>query len=314
MTTQAPTSTISKTAEAVILAGELVAELEDDSGPTQRLMRRARRLFTALDDASAVWTLDCELVGYPNDAQLPAVRTQLATALSDPWIAYASLPEIESRLEKIGEELAVAAREDREDPSFSYWRKRNQAGLRDRAAGYSNLRHTVRDWLHRRVTQAYLQLRFGDAAQAIFEEHRARVDALLKDAAPDAIASLRSVNTRVLEGDAEAMSQALNSCRRLIYALADKLVAPTSTPVVVDGKSYDLGSDKYLNRIYEHMRTCGKSKSRRDHIDTVLKTLHDRLSTGLKVGVSADEGRSLVLTTYLVLGEVLLEAPPATAR
>ena len=298
----------SRSDEALALARELVNASELGIASTDQLLRRARRLFSLIADSESLRIVDGELSGYPDGTPVFQARMNAATLAGKPAIAFAPLALIELDKKAAESDLLYL----RVLPSRTPGQIARLQTLPTLVGAETMVDHVVRVWLNREIVRTYHELRFGDAAQTIFEAHRARVDALLNDAAADAITSLKSVNMRVLEGDAEAMSQALNSCRRLIYALADKLVTPTNTPAVVDGKSYDLGADKYLNRIYEHMRRHGASKSRRDHIDSMLKTLHSRLSAGLKTGVSADEGRSLVLTTYLVLGEVLLEAPPIT--
>ena len=44
-------------------------------------------------------------------------------------------------------------------------------------------------------------------------------------------------------------SATMNSVRRMIKALADRIYPSSSEPVVVDGHKYDVGSDKVLNRL-----------------------------------------------------------------
>jgi hypothetical protein len=54
--------------------------------------------------------------------------------------------------------------------------------------------------------------------ERIFERHRARVDLLLREVASDVLERFTAAYRRAAEGDTEARSQALTSCRRILQA------------------------------------------------------------------------------------------------
>jgi hypothetical protein len=60
-----------------------------------------------------------------------------------------------------------------------------------------------------------------------------------------------------------------------------------------------------LNRIQLFLRNKCPSESRRERLNLTLRKIHDRASAASHADVSTDEARSLFLSTYLVLGEVL---------
>jgi hypothetical protein len=149
--------------------------------------------------------------------------------------------------------------------------------------------------------------------ERIFERHRARVDLLLRDVASEVLERFAAAYRRAAEGDAEARSQALTSCRRILHAVADVVCPPQAEPVLdVDGKKHDLTADKYVNRILHFLSdaSIGDTVTSSMHatLDEVGKRL-DRLnelgSKGVHNSASVQELEWCVIQTYLIAGEVL---------
>jgi hypothetical protein len=300
-----PREATRRNAEAVELADALLAESELDIASTHRLLMRARRLFELIRDKERIQFVEYELNGYPDHgAELPSLRQAAGRARGQTKLAYQPLPLIEEELAAFESDVtylrAISNRDTRDQTKFEF--------ARDCATAYKKLRHSVRDWVHREASRAHRELLFGDAAQTIFDEHRSRVDALLRAAVPDAIGKLESISIRTLEANPDALQQALGSCRALIYAAADRLFPPRNEPAVVDGIVHELRADKHLNRLNEYLRTKCTSASRRERLAKTLASIHDGLSKGAKGEINAEEGRSLVLLTYMTLGEILLAA------
>ena len=117
-------------------------------------------------------------------------------------------------------------------------------------------------------------------SQSIFERYQSVVDKELAYKAAEAFQKLPFVFERLRNGEAEAISHALTSCRRIIDRFAGAIFPPRSQPVVIDGKELDCGADKTKNRIRAFEATKIKSNNRRDRINKNLTALYDRVSAG----------------------------------
>jgi hypothetical protein len=169
----------------------------------------------------------------------------------------------------------------------------------------SSIRSRVLAATHAFVADAYYRLAFADLARTIFDAHEASVATLLRASAPEAFDKVPAIVERLLAGDPEAVSQALNSCRRMIKAFADALYPPSDASVTVDGQAYQIGSDKVLNRIQLFLKSRCKSDSRAERLNKNLRQLHERASAGSHADVTVDEARNLFLQTFMTLGEIL---------
>jgi len=152
---------------------------------------------------------------------------------------------------------------------------------------------------HDFVADAYYRLTFAEVARTIFEAHESAVASLLRQAAPDAFDKIPAIIDRLLAGDTEAISQALNSCRRLIKAFADAVYPPSDSSVTIDGQTYQIGSDKVLNRIQLFVKSRCPSASRVDRLVKNIRQIHERASAGSHADVTIDEARNLFLQTDL---------------
>jgi hypothetical protein len=159
--------------------------------------------------------------------------------------------------------------------------------------------------VHDFAVRTYYRFAFSGASESIFRQHQVEIDHLLRRDARDVIEKIPSITARLGEGDREAVSQALNSCRRMIKAFADAVQPPEDREVEEGGATYQIGNDKVLNRIqYCLSQTCS-SGGRRDRLNRNLRLLWDRCSAGSHADVTPDEARDVFLQTYLTLGEIL---------
>lgn len=72
----------------------------------------------------------------------------------------------------------------------------------------------------------------GIEVDALVVDGQLGAQLFLTASSPKAADRMRSACTRILEGDAEALSQSLASCRRVLHALADSVYPPRSGKVV----------------------------------------------------------------------------------
>lgn len=171
----------------------------------------------------------------------------------------------------------------------------------------------IRTRLHDFLVQTEYELEYGALNSTVFDRSREYVDQRLHDIAPEALAGLVSAYRRSGEGDPEARSQALTSCRRVLKALADAIFAPTSEKKVGnDGISRSLTDDKYINRLLQAVsETLGEHghgevlQGALTDLGSRLRALNDLSSKGVHASVTAAEVDTCVIQTYLVVGDVL---------
>ena len=147
----------------------------------------------------------------------------------------------------------------------------------------------------------------GNQPERIFERYKIQVDERLRKDCGDVIQKIPEISKRLEDGSSEAISQALNSCRRMIKAFAQSVYpAPTEeVEIDSDGKRLNLSSQNYLNLIEAYVRSKTSSSSVRDRIRQTLRSLNDRVCAGVHDDVTPEEARSLFLQTYVLVGEIL---------
>lgn len=169
----------------------------------------------------------------------------------------------------------------------------------------SGVRSRVLSAIHEFATKIYYERAFIGLAESIFEKHKTAIDELLKTNAIDVLQKFPAIYDRLTDGDPEAISQALNSVRRMIKAFADAVYPPSEGYVELNGQKYDIGSDKVLNRIKLFLINGCTSVSRCERLNKNLRQVHQRASAGTHSDVTPEEARALFLQTYLALGEIL---------
>jgi len=199
-----------------------------------------------------------------------------------------------------GDYVTIALRETRNDLA---------AATRERAT-FSAIRAKVVALVHTFVVRTYYELAFSEQQREMFEQARTEVDALLAPVAGDALSKVESINRRLSEGDPEAISQALTTCRRLIDSVADVLYPPTDETVELGGNTVHLGASHHKNRLNAYVADREESNTRRAKLRRTLSDIYERVSSGVHSDVSATEARFLFLSTYLYLGEVLTLGEP----
>jgi hypothetical protein len=164
---------------------------------------------------------------------------------------------------------------------------------------------TIKTLLHLFGSRVLAEAQFSDTSASIFAQYQTRVDASLAQRASQAFEKLPYVFERLRNGDAEAISHAMTSCRRIIDSFADSVFPARSEPVSVRGQELDCGADRTKNRIRAFVASKVASQSRYERINKNLGSLYDRVSMGVHADVTTDEAQALVLNTYLLLGEIV---------
>ncbi|MFV8171700.1 hypothetical protein [Mycolicibacterium peregrinum] len=192
-------------------------------------------------------------------------------------------------------------------------RDTSQAKLIPQIGALSNVLSKVRQAVHNYLVETEAELASGRDDSRFFDQVYVRINSLLTKYAPDAAANFVAAQDRVTAGDAEAVSHALTSCRRMIKSLADALY-PASNDVIVgeDGIPRKMTDEAYKNRLLQYVReSVGKHKSGAV-LQSVITDLGKRLtaldslaSKGVHASPSHSEANTCVLQTYLLAGDIL---------
>ena len=311
--------------ERLQLARELLDDVELSRLQADQLLLKARRLSRLVEaDETATW-IEFELSGYKNtksgrkfmarfgrftDAEaqkgywmsLAAVQTMITSlqakvnSLKIPNVHFA--PSSANPNEYIGFTGGHIARPG-EDVILQLNASVNQI------ATLSEIRSRVLAAIHDFALDEYNRLAFSGLPESIFEAYKNSIDELLLSAAGDAVEKIPTVYDRLAEGDTESISQAMNTCRRIIKSFADAVQSPSDDPVKHEGTTYEMGSDKILNRIKVFTLLNCASKTRKERLSKTLRAIYERASVGTHADVTVDEARALFLLTYITLGEIL---------
>lgn len=163
------------------------------------------------------------------------------------------------------------------------------------------------------LSTAERQLAFGQINADVFERNRVYVDQRLARVAPQALEQFAAAYRRQAEGDAEARSHALTSCRRVLKTLADALYPASGEKVVgVDGRERKMTDDKFIARLCQYASESGVGSAARQVLAAQIAALGERLdalndlaSKGVHANVSPAEVDQCLIQTYLTVGDLL---------
>ncbi|MFF5177055.1 hypothetical protein ACFY2Q_03375 [Micromonospora sp. NPDC000316] len=299
-------------AEALSLAEELLADIELRRLGAEQILLKSVRLARLIGDESSLDWLKLELHGYEMtpETRKPLRRmNRLRVDTSGKEIGYlVSLGSIEA---------AIRAQESRlaslKSPSLSgeflgiaLDRVHNQInGATSSITIYANIRSAALAEIYEFAARTYHELAFSKGQGELFEAARQEIDGLLAPVSDRALERIDSIIERLAQGEGEAISHAMSTCRRLIDSFADAVYPAQGDPITVDGQPVDVGKSKVLNRIDAYVRQRSTSKSRQQRLRQLLRGIYERVSAAVHNDVTPSEARFLFLQTYVALGEIL---------
>jgi AbiTii len=327
-----PVTTESKSASEhkLALAQELLDDIELSRISAENLLLKATRLARLVkDDETREW-LRRELMGFLSNDPISSKYITLTKR----WTDYAkgqgylySLPAIDSRIVACKLQIQQMRVPDVQfAPSsanphelvggwggISVTQATAPIGqvllqlseLRETIADFSAIRSNVLALLHDFVSRIYYELAFSGTQESIFERQKALVDAKLAASCGAVLEKVPAAYDRLAEGDPEAISQALSTCRRILDAFADTIQPAQDATFNMDGNDLKLTGQHHQNRINVYVYLHSASGSRRKRIRRALEDLYDRVTTGVHADVTPDEARLLFLQTYLLMGEII---------
>lgn len=293
------------------LSRELLDDIELDRLPANKLILKCSRLARlAGSDEMKAW-IQHEMEGYNSTGGVSLkymTKTGRWTDYKEKKGWYKPLPEIDGMIETYKAQLtasAVTSISGGLSMAVINTLAKNRATLSQTISKFIGIRSRVLGLLHNFVASIYYERQFSKVAETTFERYKREVDSLIAEKAGDVLTKIPAVVSRLQEGDEEAISQALTTCRRIIETFADSIFPPTDEPIEVNGKPVLLDASKFKNRLVTYISQRTDSSARRDKLRQNLTNLYDRVSAGVHSDVTSEEAFSLFLNVYLFLGEVL---------
>lgn len=301
----------SKSEHVFSLAQELLDDIELSKLSAEALLLKATRLARLAGSEKIQNWLSYEMGGYNSRDNISLEfmgRTGRWINVEEKTGYWGSLAQQEAAIQTLKIELQnVRVPELGGDTAY-----RTAKMLMERAASISTkiskisgIRSRVISLLHEFVAGIYYEKAFSGLAEDIFGSYKEEIDARIAEQCGDVLEKLPFIYDRLREGDSEAVSQGLTTCRRIIDAFANAIYPPSEKTVEIGGNTLKLGANHHQNRLNAYIAERVLSDSRRQKLRQSLSNLYSRVSAGVHDEVTPQEAKALLLSTYLFLGEVL---------
>lgn len=159
------------------------------------------------------------------------------------------------------------------------------------------------------------EITYGKIPEGIFKQFQDRVNARLAGSNPAAVIRLNAAYEDLARsGDPEKASHVALSCRRLIQAVADELFPARKDEYATSGgRTMEVGEKQFLNRLEAYADSLGSDNRR--YLIRKIKLLKDvcgkmpkSINEGVHANITNTDAEMLVIYSYLILGELVLES------
>ena len=169
--------------------------------------------------------------------------------------------------------------------------------------------------LARRTNNIIAEITYGEIPEGIFKKFQGKVNALLTDSNPAAVSELNTAYENLVRfGDPEKAAHVAFSCRRLIRAVADELFPAQNKPYTKnDGNEIKVGKDHFLNRLKAYVDSSRPDNreylvKKIDLLEDMYRKIPESINKGIHANITNEDAEMLVIYSYMILGEILLEA------
>ena len=173
--------------------------------------------------------------------------------------------------------------------------------------------------LIKRLNQIIGEMTYGKIPAGVFKKFQEKVNTLLASSNPAAVSELNTAYENMGSSeDSEKNAHVAFSCRRLIMAVSDNLFPAQKEDTMHDGKSLKVTKSNFINRLEAYVDSL--ESNNRKHLIKKLDLLRDMygkipqsINKGIHANISNADAETLVIYSYLILGEILLcrdEAAP----
>ena len=169
--------------------------------------------------------------------------------------------------------------------------------------------------LARRTNNIIAEITYGKIPEGIFKNFQDRVNTLLADSNPAAVSELNTAYENLARsGDPEKAAHVAFSCRRLIQAVADEIFPAQNKPYIKhDGKEIKVEKDHFLNRLEAYVDSARPNNRKYlikkiDLLQDMYRKSPESINKGIHANVTNEDAKMFVIYSYMILGEILLEA------
>ena len=331
------------------LVAEALESIATPAVPLSSVLCRAIRIARLRGDAASLAWIELELRSGEDAGARNAIRREIAdmvgaqgaSAISkemlERYIAERELTsragreesicglgvaEMEQRVEyfqQVLEYSRIPAGNWHHQDLYAKWEE-SQKLVDTLLPGAADLQHIlgrIRHRLNEYLSRVEQELLFVDSGRDAFDRVRALVERNMERVAPEALTQFVAAYRRQREGDVEARSHALTSCRRILKTLADALYPATGALVMcADGVSRKMTDDRFVSRILQFVFENSRASSSRSlavaqlaDLGTRLEAINALSSKGVHGEASSAETDQCVLATYLVVADLLIAYP-----
>jgi hemerythrin-like domain-containing protein len=300
----------SKTEHILKLATVIIDDIELSKNDAQSILLRTTRLARYVDDSNIRAFLKFEMQGYQNN-ELGTKYMDLTGRWTDKknskgyWVP---LSQIEAKILVENNKLIQLRIPDTSASTAMVIIREMKRTMSETAINISKLvgiKSRIISLIHEFVTNVYYERTFDNLAEGIFESYKKDIDLLIAENSGDIIEQIPSVVARLSEGDKESISQALNTCRRIIDSFANHIFPASEKTYNIGGNELFLKESNVLNRVNVFIHQNCKSTNRRKKLKQNLTNLYSRVSSGVHSEVDFKEAKNLFFNVYLLLGEIL---------
>ena len=309
-----------RSAEALALLRQVRDKIHSGQFDTVSAVRACSSVSRILGRTKEYAWIELELNGYP-DEKVPAYRR-----LHVNWYdEYGAVMEVEGSFNTQPIQVPITTAAGNLTRGLSF---RPSEGLSDeiydqarerpgsfRVAGMflRQVLDRVANRLLEHVDLLILELEYSGIPQSIFEERRRTTDEMLVKASPDAMKKLQSAYENLSKGGPrDDWSPVAVACRKVMKDVADALFPARDKPHKdKSGVIRTVKEDDYVNRILALVDENSGGDKRRllmaqtQHLGDLLEQVNKLANEGVHAVVTKYEASTLVIYTYLLLGDVL---------
>lgn len=298
-------------AEALALAKDLIDDIELDRSELDKQILKATRLARLVNDEKVLAWLRRETGGYySNDLEYQYFIATGRMSSVENDRNFAPGTQIVSAVRTLSAELNVLRTPDVSgDVALLAMRAavNHIATVRNNVNTYNRILSRVSGLLYEFVSKTYHSLRFITKQESLFEQAKSAIDSQLRQLDAASLQKIDAAYSNLQSEDAEAISAAMNSVRRLMDGFTDVVFPATKdTRPHPEGKQpIQLGQQFRMNRLRAFIDDNCPSRSRRKRLGESAASIYGRVSDGVHNDVTKSEAEFLFLTTYILLGEIL---------
>ncbi len=303
--------------DALVLAEELLTDIELEQIAPISIVRKASRLARLMDDMEASNWLSYEVGGYPSSGNGKGLSSAEWSAAKRSGRRYLQTKDGETKEYARTSTLAMlqanteSAKTRLAHGDSSNFSERNIQ--QNTIVESQDIINKVVGSVYQYVVKVHHELRFGAAVATAFENLRDAVDTEIATIVPDALPILSTALENAQTDDPEQWKNAAKACRDLIKAAADTLRPPgPDKSINSGGKIIKMGEGNYVNRLVDWIESNSVSRTKRDLVKSDLEHLGERLDAtadsgnkGAHTSVNKVDASRFIVGTYILLGDIL---------